>query len=73
MNEVVFISIETSNFGHWNYHSREKNTENSNVEQTNAKHRFLIVKPPLSTTQNCHPSAVIGVASLVKTQISHVT
>ena len=26
MNEVVFIPlmIETSNFGHWNYHSREK-------------------------------------------------
>ena len=24
MNEVVFISIETSNFGHWNFHSREK-------------------------------------------------
>ena len=32
MNEVVFISIETSNFGHWNFHSREKNIENSNVE-----------------------------------------
>ena len=52
---------------HWNLEFltlelslERKNIENSNVEQTNAKHRIFIVKPPLSTTQNCHPSAVIG-------------